>query len=118
MPVSYAIQANGDSEIGLFSAYTCICLHLASKDFLLTQLSRWYLYVDEQNKGITHGYNLEIREGIDYLSACPLLAARDMYHFPVTDGAEMTLTIKSLEGGHQARSIAHSIGVEEDSPFS
>jgi len=72
---------------------------------------------DEQSHVVTHAYDLDIREEAEHLPARPPLAAVDVYHFPATDGTEITLTIKSQEQERQAHYTIHDTGVTEDSAF-
>ena len=53
------------------------------------------LYIpDEQSCVVSRVYDLDITEEAKYILATLPLAAVDVYHFPVTDGTDIKLTIR------------------------
>ena len=62
-------------------------------------------------------YDLDIPEEAEHLPAGSPLTAIDLYRFPVTDGMEIELTIRSQAGEDTAHYIVNATGVEECSSF-
>ena len=72
---------------------------------------------DERSSVTSRVYDLDIPEEAEHLPAGSPLAAIDLYHFPVTDGMEIKLTIRSQAGTDTACYIVKTTGVEEHSSF-
>src|SRR5579885_3048843 len=52
---------------------------------------------DEQSRVVSHFGEIDLVENANEIPACLPLTAIDVYHFAVTDGAEIELTIKNRE---------------------
>jgi hypothetical protein len=73
--------------------------------------------LDEQSRVVSRSLDIDILEEAEHIpSGSQSLTAVDVYHFPVTDGTKIELTISSQTGERQAHYTVHSTGVEEDSP--
>jgi hypothetical protein len=72
---------------------------------------------DERSSVTSRVYDLDIPEEAEHLPAGSPLAAIDLYRFPVTDGMEIKLTIRSQAGTDTACYIVKTTGVEEHSSF-
>ena len=83
---------------------------------VLTMIIDLY-HIEEQCYVVSRLGEFDITEEADHIPSCLPLAAVEVYHILVTDGTEITLTIKGRAGRHQARYIIHSDSVEEHSPF-
>jgi hypothetical protein len=72
---------------------------------------------DERSSVTSRVYDLDIPEEAEYLPAGSPLAAIDLYHFPVIDGTEIELTIRSQVGTDTARYIVDATSIKEHSSF-
>ncbi len=72
---------------------------------------------DERSRVTSYNYDIDLSEEAQHLPAGSLLAAVDLYHFPVTVGMEIELIIRSQAGEDTARYIVNATGVEERSSF-
>ena len=72
---------------------------------------------DERSSLTSRLYDLDIPEEAEHLRVGSSLTTVDLYHFPVTDGMEIELTIKSQAGEYIARYIVDAAGIEERSSF-
>lgn len=71
---------------------------------------------DKQSIVTTRAYGLDITEEAEHIPSGLPLAAVDLYHFAVTDGTKILLTIKSQAGEQQAHYTVQPNGIEENSP--
>jgi hypothetical protein len=67
---------------------------------------------DERSYVVNRLGEIGIVEDPEHLPSCLPLAAMEVYHFLVTDGTEITLTIKGRAGVRQAYYTIHSDRVE------
>src|SRR6266568_8791838 len=68
---------------------------------------------DEQSCVVSRLGEIDLVEEAEQIPACLPLTAIDVYHFAVTDGTEIELTIRSLEAMYTARFTVVPTGIEE-----
>jgi hypothetical protein len=72
---------------------------------------------DEQSRVVSRFGEIDFVEEAKQIPACLPLTAIDVYHFVVTDGAEIELTIRSGEATSAARFTVMPTGIEEQISF-
>ncbi len=71
---------------------------------------------DEQSFVVSHTYDLDVVEEAEHIPSSSLTDV-DVYHFAVTDGTEIELTIRDRKVMYTARYAVVSTGIEEHSSF-
>ena len=72
---------------------------------------------NEQSTVTTCDCGFTFTEEAKYIPLGPLLAAVDLYHFAVTEGTKIELTIRSPRREDHAHYIVCSTAIREHSPF-
>jgi hypothetical protein len=86
-------------------------------EYTLITLMIDLLTPDERSSVSSHADDFDIPVEAEHLHTGSPLAAVDLYHFPVTDGKEIELTIRNRAGEHKTRYPVAANGVEEHSSF-
>ncbi len=72
------------------------------------------LYTPTEQSSVTSNLGaIDLVEECNCLPSCLPLAAVDIYHFAVTEGTEITVTVTDRAEEHQARYTIHANGIEE-----
>src|SRR5438105_1067162 len=69
--------------------------------------------IDEQSCVVSRLGEIDLVEEAEHIPACLPVIGIDVYHFEVTDGTEIELTITDQAREYQARYTVQSNGIEE-----
>jgi hypothetical protein len=105
--VFFLILADGDSLPLLFPLFSYL------KNLYLKGL----LVPNEQSSVTTCDCGFTFTEDAEHIPSGPLLAAVVFYHFAVTEGTEIELTMRSPWGEDHVRYIVSPTDIQEHSPF-
>ena len=72
---------------------------------------------NEQSTVTTYDCGFTFTEEAEHIPSGPLLAAVDFYHFAVTEGTEIELTMRSPWGEDHAHYLVSPTDIQEHSPF-